>query len=208
MKRPSLSFYARVVALLIMIVLMPWWAKSRGDFGSRAFIAVLAALAAFFLIRYGLSMFHGKQREEDGVLRGRDLETEGTRFKPLNLLRLAAVGAMFFGLVGIVLEHKHAVRPMAAFFISLVGQQGIFVAIEVFVISRVLRYAKVSATMLALIGSMVLSVLFAWSSDVIIFGQRPGVLQMSSNTSTVLFSIPAVIVGAVGILKAMRSKIS
>lgn len=205
MRKFSTASLARLAMLVTMVALMPWWARSRSEFGSRALIAILLALTFFAVIRYGLPIILHKRLEERSTLPNSGLKNEDERFRPLYLLRLVTMGALFIGLAGIVLEHMYGIKPIVAFCISIIGQQLVFIGLEVFLISRVIGHAKTSLAVFMLVSCMALAVLFAWSNNMFAGGQAMGALPPLLSKSMILFSTPVLITGALGIFRATRS---
>lgn len=197
MKRSTASAVTYVVLLLILAALLPWGARSTAEFGPRAMLAVVVAVVLSLVTRYGLELFVARSTvAENRVFSG----TGG--FLALGLWRsvkFSCAVSLVIGIASIVAGTSHLLSATAAFFATVIGQQLTLMAAEIFVARQPSQNAKPVARVLALIILVALAAFFAWASNITFLAQRPPVSPRFSDSTNLLFAVPALLVGMAAI---------
>jgi hypothetical protein len=201
MKRSTAATAGYAALLLTLGALMPWGARGTAEFGSRAMWAIVASVLAYIIVRYGLDLIAIRSDVQQDAATERPLLRLGSATLGLwRLIKWSCAASLAIGLVGIVLGTSHLTSATGAFLFAALGQQLVFILLEILVARQPIRELKFLHRALALTALVILAVLFAWSSNITLLAQKPSAQPRFSDTMNLMFAIPALLIGLVSLV--------
>jgi hypothetical protein len=192
------------VLLGVLAALMPWGATSTSEFASRAMFAVVIAVVLSVVTRYGLELLVRRSGGPQSSVTHRSSVSVGTiRIGLWPLLKYSFAAALAADLIGVVVGTIHVLSPTAAFFLAVIVQQVTFVGAEILVAKPSGQSGKTMARVAALMGLVVMAILFAKAGNIIFVAQQPPALPEFTDSTNLLFAFPALLVGVAGITLAV-----
>jgi hypothetical protein len=199
MNRASKSALPIVVLVVLLVLFVPWSASA--NFGSGAMLAIAISLIGYILTRVGLKLFANKSgltHQDVNVPESRLMrEVAGGLWRTF---RIGAAVALAVEAGGIAFGKSGLINPVGAFFMTLVAQQLVFVVFELFIALRLSPNNWFGARAATVASMTALAFFCALANNINLFVETPRVLPPFSITVNILFAIPALLAGVVGLL--------
>lgn len=206
MNKSTVSITAYVVLLIVLAALMPWRAVSSTEFAIRSMLAVAVAVVSSVVTRYGLELLLGRAASETSRVSAQSNIRLG--FATIGLWQIVKYGlgiSLAIDIVSILASTDHIITPVVAFFGAVTLQQLTALVAELLIMAK-LESKKRLSRVLALAAVIVVATVFARAANIVYVAQRPPVQPLLSDSTNLLFAIPALLMGVIGILRGVLVK--
>lgn len=201
MNKSTASFAAYVALLILLAILMPWRAVSAPEFASRSMVAVAVAVIGSVVTRYGLELVLRRAAGDVSRNSGQGYVRLGSVTIGLWPVVKYTLGiSLAIDIISTLASTDHTVTPAVAFLAATILQQLTALVAELLIIVKLEESQKRASRVVALIAVMAVATIFARAANIVFVAQKPPVPPLLSDSTNLLFAIPALLMGVVGIL--------
>jgi hypothetical protein len=190
-----------VVPLAALALLAPWVKENPRTFESRAFLVLGLVFALQLGIRAWLSWLERQPRNaETSAPPARGIQVGSTTVSGWGILGSACALALLFQTASAMVVTNDTMSPFISFLLGTLGQQSVFAGAAIVVAQRTGNTLKPVTRAATLVAIMAMAIVFARASNITYEAHRPSLVPRFSDTTNMLFALPALVVGAAGIL--------
>jgi len=199
----------RFLPLLVFFISVPWVTENTQTFERRAFL-VLALVGALYMgIQLWVRWLERRPRyAETSTAAPQGIKLGSTTVSYWCILGLACGLALFMDTTSVTLVTSDTMKPFQSFLLCTLCQQSIFAGAAFLVAQRAGTTLKPVSRATTLLALMAMSVMFARVSNIAYEAHRPSLQPRFSDSTNMLFALPALLVGAAGILHIGRKALS